>query len=260
MDVITELQSTLRYHFPLTERVRMLLRLEEVLGRVHRLADSRRVEDHRGALVALCEIIDLGSRIDLKSDLRIDLERQRGVSRSWQGNAAVDQASLENCLAELDEVIGRIERSPGRAGNRCRDHEWLSLFRARLAVPGGATQYDLPSFNFWCHRDPDLRRADILEWLNDFDEVEAAASLALRLLRTSAEPQRVSAVDGFFEQPIQGRPPQLAIIDVPVDCPCIPEISANRFVFTVRFQHFDLTSRPRPCEEAVDFQLALCGL
>lgn len=57
------------YEFPLNERIRTLLRLEDLFAKFGFFMSQDHRLDHHTALLTLFEIIEVGSRADLKSDL-----------------------------------------------------------------------------------------------------------------------------------------------------------------------------------------------
>jgi len=65
------------YEYPLNERIRTLLRLEDLYDRVAFFIDKASPLDHQAALVGIFEILEVSSRGDLKSDLLQELDRQR---------------------------------------------------------------------------------------------------------------------------------------------------------------------------------------
>src|SRR5690606_8844509 len=69
-DVIT-------YEYPLIERIRTLLRLEDLFERSRHFMALSDPLDHHVALLTLFEIMEVASRADLKSDLLQELERQK---------------------------------------------------------------------------------------------------------------------------------------------------------------------------------------
>jgi cell division protein ZapD len=257
MHICGNVQIPLRYEFPLTERVRLLLRLEDSLRRVTEQAHESSPDAHRHALLALCELVELTLRIDLKAEVRTEAERQRGQLRALRDRPEVDLQVLDDALAELDRVIRAIDSSSHRAGARCRDDAWLSMVRTRMTVPGGVTRFDMPSFNFWASLDPVMRRDRLLEWLNDFTCVHEGVAVVLQLMRACAESESQYAENGQFQRALSMRQPLLVSVDVAPDSNAIPEVSANRLALLVRFSRFSNTSRPRPCEDDVSFGLAV---
>ena len=67
------------YEYPLNERIRTLLRLEDLFERSRHFIARTEPHDHHVALLTLFEIMEVASRADLKSDLLQELERQKQV-------------------------------------------------------------------------------------------------------------------------------------------------------------------------------------
>ena len=67
------------YEYPFNERIRTLLRLEDLFDRVRFFLARQDALDHHAALLTLFEIMEVASRADLKSDLLQELERQKQV-------------------------------------------------------------------------------------------------------------------------------------------------------------------------------------
>jgi hypothetical protein len=57
------------YEFPLNERIRTLLRLEDLYERAQYFASKCDPEEHHVALTLLFEILEVGGRADLKSEI-----------------------------------------------------------------------------------------------------------------------------------------------------------------------------------------------
>ena len=67
------------YEYPLSERVRTLLRLEDLFDKITHFASQEHPMEHHVALNILFEILEVASRADLKFDLVQELERQRQI-------------------------------------------------------------------------------------------------------------------------------------------------------------------------------------
>ncbi|HWD15409.1 MAG TPA: cell division protein ZapD, partial [Casimicrobiaceae bacterium] len=81
----------IRYEHPLNERIRTLMRLEDLFARVGYFATRGEGPDHHAALLALFEITDVAARADLKADLVQELERQKQVLAPLRSNPQIDQ-------------------------------------------------------------------------------------------------------------------------------------------------------------------------
>ena len=82
------------YEYPLSERVRTLLRFEDLYERVEYFLDKTDAREHHSALVATFEILEVASRADLKSDLLQELERQKQTLEALRNNPEISEAEI----------------------------------------------------------------------------------------------------------------------------------------------------------------------
>lgn len=67
------------YEHPLNERIRTLLRLENLFTKIDFFLTKDTSTDHHAALIALFEVLEITARADIKSDLLQELERQKQI-------------------------------------------------------------------------------------------------------------------------------------------------------------------------------------
>ena len=248
------------YEYPFTERVRSLLRLEDLFDKLGFFIEQSHPYCHHSALMALFEILEVTSRTDLKGDLLQELERQRQVLQGLRNNPQVAQEALAGVLSEIEQSQQSLNASAGKAGHHLRDNEWLTSIRSRAGIPGGTCEFDLPSYHAWLMGDADSRRRDLLTWVQPLQKFSAALGMVLRLLRESAHHSRQVAAQGSYQQALQGRSYALLQVRVPESAEAIPEISANRYMLWIRFTAPDGDLKPRSVDRDVEFDLALCAL
>ena len=88
----------IRYEHPLNERVRTLMRLEDLFARTSYFAAQDAPAEHHASLLAMFEIIEVVGRADLKSDrasgtlLVKAFHREDGVRASGVLDEALDRA------------------------------------------------------------------------------------------------------------------------------------------------------------------------
>lgn len=246
------------YEYPFNERVRGLLRLEYMFDRLFYFAQPGDARLHQIAVATLFEILELIERSDVKGGLLQDIERQRAALAPLRGHPAVEQDALEDMLGELEQAAGRLA-GQGRAGQALRDNEWLASLRGRVAMAGGATQMDMPSYYAWQMRDEASRRADLQRWIAPLRPLCEGLSIVLRLLRGAGERQNAVAPAGCYQQMLAGKACQLVRVWVAGEEGVFPEISANKYMVWIRFSTADQSSKPQPVPRDVPFQMALCN-
>ena len=247
------------YEYPFNERIRTLLRLEDLYEKFKFFANQDHPLQHHVALATIFDMLEVAGRADLKSDLLQELERQKQSLLGYRSNPNVASEMLDAVLAELDAVSAALVNAQGKTGQNVRDNEWLMSIRGRTIIPGGACKFDLPSYYAWQQRPAAQRHADIMGWFGPLVPLFDALSLVLRLLRDSGSTARMSAVAGSYQQMLQGKVYQMLRLSLDDAAGAIPEISANKYMLWVRFTTQGGDLKPKPLEEDVPFELTLCN-
>jgi cell division protein ZapD len=248
------------YEYPFNERIRTLLRLEDLLQRNAHFRESDDPFHHHVALLALFETVEVAGRADLKVDLVQELERQRQILISFRENPEISEEALQEALQEIEQASASLLSMSGRFGQHLRDNEWLMSIRGRATIPGGACEFDLPSYHYWLNRDGQTRRRDLDTWVKPLEPIREALSIVLRLLRSSGRPEAQVARAGAFSEKTNGIAAQMIRIRIARTEAAVPEISANKYALNIRFMLPETQARPRPLERDLPFELTFCGL
>jgi cell division protein ZapD len=248
------------YEYPLNERIRTLLRLEDLFERLDVFARRESAMDHHVALITLFDILDITARADLKSDLLQELERQRQTLMGFRSAPNVSVDALERILTQIDRAWNDLNNAAGKTGQHLRDNEWLMSIRSRAIIAGGASEFDLPSYYAWQNRPGEERLNDINAWIAPFRPLLDSLSIVLKLLRESGQRSQQAAISGSFQQALGGKTYQMVQVSVNPSARAIPEISANKYLLWIRFTSQDGDLRPKAYEGNVEFELTLCNL
>ena len=247
------------YEYPLNERVRILMHMENLFIKFSHFAQQHEALDHHAALLALFEILEV-ARGDLKSDLIQELERQKHTLEPLRKNPGVKSEALEDVLRNITHTITRLHGLPGKIGQHLRDNEWVMNIKQRAGIPGGVCEFDVPSYHYWLSIEPEIRSENLREWMAPFDPLNSAIEIILKILRESGQPTRQIAPQGAYQQMASGRLAQMLRVSLDEDLPCFPEISANKYAINIRFTALGGVARPKVCDTQVDFSLTLCCL
>ncbi|AKM42431.1 cell division protein ZapD [Burkholderia contaminans] len=248
------------YEYPFNERIRTLLRLEDLFERFAFFLAQEDPREHHVALTTLFEIAEVTGRADLKSDLMKELERQRQTLAPFRGNPGIEQNALEAVLGEIEQTLANLAQMQGKTGQHLVDNEWLASIRSRAVIPGGTCKFDLPSYYAWQQWPAEQRRQDIAKWILPMLPLRDAVTIVLRLARESGQASKVMAMQGSYQQMLSGRTYQLMQVRVPPELRVIPEASANKYMLWVRFTMQDGDVRPLAVDIDVPFHLTLCNL
>ena len=232
---------------------RLFRRLDELISRDHAI-------DHHYALTTLFEVMDVGARADLKSDVLKDLEKQKQILNAYRGNPAIAQGVLDGVLGQIESLFGALNGLTGKAGHSLTENDWLMSIRSRVGIPGGTCEFDLPAYYAWQHEPADKRRSDLQRWMATLVPLAESIELILKLLRDSGMPQKVIANGGHFQQNLpQGRTFHLLRLRLDPALGLIPEISGNRLMVSIRLMRLEADDRLHASTDDTAFELTLCS-
>ncbi|MCK6406559.1 MAG: cell division protein ZapD [Rhodocyclaceae bacterium] len=248
------------YEYPFNERIRTLLRLEDLFDKTAHFLNHDGAHEHHVALVTLFEILEVAGRADLKMDLIQELERQRQTLLAFRNNPDISEEALSGALYEIEQSSAALLGMTGKIGQYLRENDWLMSIKSRAAIPGGVCEFDLPSYHYWLHQSPEMRRGSVSAWLKPLLPLREGLAIVLRLLRASGRPEHQQARSGAFQMMLGGSSAQMVRVSVKLGDPFIPEISANKYALNIRFTSPDGDLRPRPCDRDVAFDMTFCNL
>jgi cell division protein ZapD len=252
--------SVILYEYPFNERIRTYLRLEHLFLQLAELMSRQDPLDHHYALTTIFEVMDVGARADLKSDVLKDLDKQKQVLNSYRGNPAISEVALDGVVEQVDRCFSTLNALSGKAGQSLTENDWLMSIRSRVGIPGGTCEFDLPAYFAWQHRGVEARQFDLQRWAATLAPLAESIHLLLKMLRDSGSAQKVMAVGGHFQQNLpQGRTFQLLRMSLPAAEQLIPEISGNRLMVSIRLMRHGADDKLYPSGEDGAFELTLCS-
>ena len=248
------------YEYPFNERIRTYLRLQQLFSRLGELVGRDQALDHHFALITLFEIMEVGGRSELKSEVLKDLERQKQVYSAYRGNPAISEKALDGLIAQLDHLFEALNHVAGKMGQSLTDHDFLMALRSRAAIPGGTCEFDLPAYHAWQHHDASSRTRDLQQWILPFAPWAQAIEQLLQMLRESGSSQKVMATSGQLQQNLpQGRSFQLLRLKIDPSLGLTPEISCNRLLVVIRMMRQQSDGKLVATTDDVPFEMTLCA-
>ena len=249
------------YEYPFNERIRTLLRLEDLFEKAGYFIQQPGAREHHVVLLSLFEILEVAGRADLKMDLIQELERQRQSLLAFRNNPEISEEALSGALYEIEQSSAALLAMTGKIGQYLRENDWLMSIKSRAVIPGGVCEFDLPSYHWWLHRTPDARRDSLEGWTKPLFPLRDAAAIVLRLLRSSGTPKQHAALHGQFQLNLGGSAAQMVRVSLDAEEGAIPEVSANKYFLNIRFTKPPAGEiKARSCERDVGFTLTFCNL
>ena len=248
------------YEYPFNERIRTYLRLEHLFRRLSELMSRPDALDHHFALATIFEVMDVGARADLKSDVLKDLDKQKQILNGYRGNPAISEDALDRVVEQLDRCFTALNTLAGKAGQPLTENDWLMSIRSRVGIPGGTCEFDLPAYFAWQHRPVEQRQGDLQRWASTLAPLAESIQVLMKMLRDSGSPQKVIAMGGQFQQNLpQGRTFQLLRLALDPALQFIPEISGNRLMVSIRLMRHGADDRLHSIQQDGAFELTLCS-
>ena len=164
-------------------------------------------------------------------------------------------------LRDIEQASQALFAMTGKIGQYLRENDWLMSIKQRTGIPGGACEFDLPSYHYWLHRPSEERTGQLAAWTSPLYALRDGSAIILRILRESGKPQALSAPQGMYQQMLGGKTAQMLRLRLDDNAPCVPEISANKYVLNIRFlaQNGE-DPRSRTADWDVGFELTFCNL
>lgn len=254
-------EMVILYEYPFNERIRTFLRLEQLFRRLADLTARSHPLDHHYAIQTLFEIMEVGARSDLKSEILKDLDRLKQLYNGYRGNPAISEVALDQFIARIDACFSALHDDTGKVGHALADNEWLMAIRSRIAIPAGTCEFDLPAYHDWQHRSAAQRQHDLATWAQALAGLASPVQLLMGLLRESGLPQKVMALHGQYQQNLpQGRTFQLLRLWLDPALELVPEISGNRLLFSVRLlQRGEAGKLVLAADRQAELEISLCA-
>jgi cell division protein ZapD len=252
--------NTITYEFPLNERIRVFIRLEQLFQQFSHFSAGETVADKRAAITVLLDIMSIFRRNDLKSEILKELDRQATVLGKIANSEGVDTEKLQNILDQLAHISKKLYAVTGKIGIHIMESDLFQSIAQRSSIPGGTCSFDLPEYHYWLKQDEVIRLKDLQHWSSPFIDIHTAIDFILDFIRNSRSASQEVAVAGFFQISLdKSQPFQLIKVSLDKSLPCFAEISGGKHRCTIRFME-PATDDNRPTQSIDDipFTLTCC--
>ncbi len=244
------------YEYALQERIRALLRLEDLFRCLDRdLADPGEL---RGILRSYLEILDFCQRPELRMDLLLELDQIHQNLQHWSRSSQTDSQALQQWDERILAQQQKLRKQTQSFGESLRHQEILQLARGRQAVAGGLTRTDLPLLRFFEQQAPKIRSDQFVRWRRELDTLEESTHLILTFLRESLDARVEHAEGGRFSMPLDPRHSvSLLRLELADDLDAYPKISGGIHRLHIQFLCWIDPGPSRAVESSFPFRLAL---
>lgn len=254
------MNKTITYEFPLSERIRVFIRLEQLFQQFIHFSAGKTVVDKRAAISVLLDIMSIFRRNDLKSEILKEIDRQAAALNKIANSEGVDKEKLQSILDQLAQISKKLYDVTGKIGIHTMESDLFQSIAQRSSIPGGTCSFDLPEYHYWLEQEESIRVKDLQQWSSPFIDIHIAIDFILNFIRNSRSASREVAVAGFFQVSLdRGQPFQMIKVSVDKSIPCFAEISGGKHRCTIRFmESSDDNKRPAQSTKDIPFSLTCC--
>lgn len=245
------------YEFPLNEKVRTYLRLEQLFKQlVHANAVTENWQ-FINFFSSLFTLLDLLERLDLRNDVLKDIEQHEKNLVIWSQHPNIDNDALQ---ASLQKILRLRESLKGnkKIGADLKDERFLASIRQRFSIPGGTCSFDLPSLHYWLQQTNEVKLKNVNTWMLELTPIKEAIEITLSFLRERGRFVQYNAEKGFYQGVAEDKNELIRVFSA-TDQGYYPMLSGNKYRYAIRFTLFTPTVQGSSNVDAtVPFQLACC--
>ncbi|WP_416306110.1 cell division protein ZapD [Neptunicella sp. SCSIO 80796] len=245
------------YEFPLNEKVRTYLRLEQLfkqLGQCHSLTEDWQFVGFFESFFTLMELLE---RIDIRADILKDIDIHERNLVHWSQHPQIDNNALQATLRRIVNLRDQL-KSARKIGGNLKDDKFLMSIRQRFSIPGATCSFDLPNLHFWVKQPRAIVHQDIDRWMIEFHLVHQAIDITLSFLRERGRLTATIAEKGFYQGSADSQN-ELIRVECPTDQGYYPVLSGNKHRYAIRFMRFEPANSGQISQETdVNFGLACC--
>jgi cell division protein ZapD len=245
----------IKYEFPLNERIRKFLRIEEIFKKMDsQMTIKGDFVDH-SCFNTFFELMATASRADLKVELIQEIEKQRSKMKTkskTKKNIVI--------IKDLDITRKKLEKSKIITGFNFGGDKFLTELKTRASSPFGIVSTDFPEFQYWLQKTTvKERRIYFHSQIKDFTAIKSAISNLMRLLRGNIHTKSMSTKSGSLQYKLDPLlKNDLVAISVGESLRFYPNISSNKYAVNVHFSLKGESSYPS-IAKSVKFKLGIAS-
>ena len=223
----------IKYEFPLNERIRKFLRIEEIFRKMEAQIKNKKDFSAHSCFSTYFDILSCASRADIKVELIQEIEKQRLKLKS-----KIKTKKNIKIQVELDKIRTQLEKSKIMTGFNFGGDKFLHELKTRSNSPFGIVTTDFPEFQFWLETTSIQDRKNYFKnKLNEFKPINLAITILMNLLRTNVVTKLMETKTGEVQYkltPLMKN--DLVIITLPSVPKCFPNISSNKYAVNVHLR------------------------
>lgn len=245
------------YEFPLNEKVRTYLRLEQLFKQLVQVNLATEDWQYINFFNSLFTLLDLLERLDLRVDVLKDIELHEKNLVIWSQHPNIDTDALQFSLQKILRLRESLKGTK-KIGADLKEDRFLASIRQRFSIPGGTCSFDLPNLHFWLQQAEAEKLKDVNIWMQELSAIKEAIEITLSFLRERGRFSQLDAEKGFYQGVAEDKNELIRVICAK-DQGYYPMLSGNKYRYAIRFTLFMPSLQgTTSLENTVVFKLACC--
>jgi cell division protein ZapD len=238
------------------EKIRKFIKIEFLLNKIYYFKGKDDKSENYIALLALCELYEILSRSDIKSELIREIETQNSYFQSIKEMPQADSSKLNSVLEKQNILLKLIYSNEVNY----LDHLGRDIL-FKTILKNCFTQLQPASIDFWLSRDILIRETQIDLWLEPLIFIKRSIDFILEVVRKSGRFEDRMAEKGFFIEKLDPKKNVLLVrVTLTSDLYYYPQISVGKQRLTIMFMTKDDKNNLVPYQEDLSFILTTCSL
>ena len=240
----------INYEFPLNEKIRRFLRIEEIFSKIDFQQKNRHSFSEYGLFMLLFDLMTTASRSDLKVELLQTLDagqiKLKNKRKSAKNNELVKKLSSAKKI---------LEKSTIQPGFYFGNDRLIQEIKARNDSPFGIVSTDFPELRYWIEIESrDIRKKYFYEKFSPFNPIKDAIKILLTIIRGEANFEKVETDEGLYQMKLNPTTKNdLITIQLSSGSKFFPHISSNKYAINMQFNDHKNIKIDKP----IKFRLAI---
>ena len=244
------------YEEPVQEKIRKFIKIEFLFNKLFYFKNKENKNDNYISLLALCELYEILSRSDIKSELIREIENQNSYFKKIK---EIPEANSEKLSSVLEKQKVLLQLIHGIESNYLEYLENDILFKT--IAKNSINPLQPTSVEFWLSRDIVLRENQINLWTEPLLFIKKSVDFILEVVRKSGRFEDKLAEKGFFIEKLDPKKNILLIrVTLTSDLYYYPQISVGKQRLNIMFMSKDDKNNLISHKEDVTFILTTCVL
>ena len=240
----------INYEFPLNEKIRRFLRVEEIFSKIDYQQKSRQNFSEYVLFTLLLDLMTTASRSDLKVELLQTLDATQIKLKNKRKSAKNNEL-----IKKIFSAKKNLEKSNIQPGFYFGNDRLIQEIKARNDSPFGIVSTDFPELRYWLEIETkDLRKKYFYEKFAPFNTIKDAIKLILLLIRDEAVFEKVETDEGLYQMKLNpSKKNDLITIQLSSGSKFFPHISSNKYAINMQFNDH----KNNKIDKTIKFRLAI---